>query len=140
MDLSASKAGIFGSSVEQAGIAGLGEILAGARHWRVWHVLGSRELRQRYVRSRLGQFWLVLSTAIMIAAMTTVWSVLSSQPARELAPFIGIGLIIWGYFSQVLLDCTMVFISARQSLPQSADELLGLDLFRHLQEYHHPCA
>jgi ABC-type polysaccharide/polyol phosphate export permease len=108
---SLSKAGTLGSSIPCAGASGLAEILAGARHWRVWHVLGSRELHHRYVRSMLGQLWLVLSTAIMIAAMASVWSMLANQPVDELVPFIGTGIVIWTYFSQVISDCTMIFVT-----------------------------
>jgi ABC-type polysaccharide/polyol phosphate export permease len=99
------------SSLKRTAAAGLAEILAGAWHWRVWHLLGSRDLHHRYARSKLGQFWLVLSSAIMIGAMATVWSMLWNQPMGELMPFIGTGIIIWGYFSQVLIDCTTVFVS-----------------------------
>src|SRR5712692_433392 len=97
-------------SLKGTAAAGLAEILAGAWQWRVWHLLGARDLHHRYARSRLGQFWLVLSSAIMIGAMATVWSMLSNQPVGELAPFIGTGIVIWSYFSQVLIDCTMVFV------------------------------
>src|SRR6516165_9109276 len=99
------------SSLSDAATAGFADILDGARYWRVWHLLGTRELRHRYVRSKLGQFWLVLSAAMMIAAMSMAWSVLSNQPVNELVPFIGAGFVIWGYFSQAILDCTMVFVS-----------------------------
>jgi hypothetical protein len=30
---------------------GFAEIVDGARHWRVWHLIGSRDLRHPYVRS-----------------------------------------------------------------------------------------
>jgi ABC-type polysaccharide/polyol phosphate export permease len=103
------KAWALCSSLKRAAAAGLAELLAGTRHWRVWHLLGARDLQHRYARSRLGQFWLVLSSAMMIGGLATVWSILSNQPMGELVPFIGTGIIIWSYFSQVLSDCTMVF-------------------------------
>src|SRR3954454_20493487 len=95
--------------VKSASLTGVAEALGGAQHWRVWHLLGTRELHQRYARSKLGQFWLLLSTAMMIVAIAIVWSTLYNQPIHELMPFIGTGFIIWGYFSQVLIDCTTVF-------------------------------
>jgi len=105
------QAGAIFASLKHAEAAGLAELLNGAWHWRVWHLLGARELRQRYARSRLGQLWLVLSAAIMVAVMSMAWSLLSSQPPGELVPFIGAGFVIWTYLSQVITDCTMIFVS-----------------------------
>jgi ABC-type polysaccharide/polyol phosphate export permease len=89
-----SASGALAGLVTGAARAGLAEILDGARHWRVWHLIGSGDLRHRYVRSVLGQFWVVLSTALMIGAMSGVWSLLWNQPLDVLVPFIGIGLVI----------------------------------------------
>src|SRR5262249_45990150 len=99
------------SAIKRAHSAGVAELIDGARQWRVWHLLGIRDLRQRYARSRLGQLWLVVSAAIMVGAMSFAWSALSNQSASELAPFIGAGFVIWSYFSQVVSDCTTVFIT-----------------------------
>lgn len=94
-----------------AALAGWDELVQGGRHWRVWHLLGTKELRNRYIRSRLGQFWLTLSSAIMIGGMGLLWSVLFNQPVRDLLPFFGIGLIMWNFLSQVLIDCTGIFVT-----------------------------
>ena len=99
------------SSIKRAQFAGVTELLDGAQHWRVWHLLGIQELRHRYARSRLGQLWLVVSAAIMVGAISLAWSALSNQPVAELAPYIGAGFVIWTYFSQVISDCTMIFIT-----------------------------
>jgi len=97
-------------SVKGAATAGFEELLGGIRHWRVSHLLGVRDLRHRYVRSKLGQAWLTLSTAIMIGVLTAVWSLLWNQPIHELMPSLGVGLIMWNYLSQVLIDCTSIFV------------------------------
>ena len=89
--------------------AGFEELSSGIRHWRVSHLIGIRELRHRYARSKLGQFWLILSNASMIGIMVAVWSLLWNQPVRELAPYMGVSVIIWNYLSQVLIDCTTIF-------------------------------
>src|SRR5262249_31045184 len=89
----------FPSSVSGAAIAGLEELLGGIRHWRVSHLIGVRDLRHRYARSKLGQLWLTLSTGVMIAMLTAVWSLLWNQPIHELMPFIGVSLVIWNYLS-----------------------------------------
>ena len=54
--------------------AGACDIAEGLRNWRIWHLMGTSELRRRYARSRLGQFWLTLSTAITVVTLGAVWS------------------------------------------------------------------
>src|SRR5262245_2703119 len=103
------------SSLVSAGIAGFEELVGGVRHWRVWHLLGSRELRHRYARSRLGQFWVMVSVAITISAMAAISSLLWNQPAHEVAPFAGLGFILWTFMSHVATECTQVF-SAHSNL------------------------
>ncbi len=98
------------SSVTSAAIAGFEELLSGLYHWRVWHLLGIRGLRHRYARSKLGQLWLTLSTACMIGVLAAVWALLWNQPIHQLMPFLGVSLIIWNYLSQVLIDCTSIFV------------------------------
>ena len=99
----------FPYSIRSAGIAGFEELLDGIRHWRVSHLIGIRELRHRYARSKLGLFWLTLSTASMIGVLIAVWSLLWNQPIHELGPFMGVSIIIWNYLSQILIDCTLTF-------------------------------
>jgi homopolymeric O-antigen transport system permease protein len=99
------------STVKGAAAIGLDELVGGIRHWRVWHLLGVRELRHRYARSKLGQVWLILSTAVMIVALAAVWSLLWNQPLHEIMPFFGTSLILWTYLSQVVTECTSIFIT-----------------------------
>jgi ABC-type polysaccharide/polyol phosphate export permease len=96
--------------VAHAANAGFEELLGGVRCWRIAHLIGIRDLRHRYARSKLGQLWLMMSTAMMIAAVAVVWSLLWAQPLHELMPFIGVSLIIWSYLSQVLIDSASAFI------------------------------
>src|ERR1044071_634622 len=91
------------------GKIGFEELWDGLRHWRIWHLLGIRELRHRYTRSRLGQVWLMASTAVEIGVMSVVWSLLWGQSMRSFTPYIGIGLIIWKFLAQILIESTSVF-------------------------------
>ena len=100
-----------GCSLIGAAASGVDELIGGVRYWRVWHLLGLRELRHRYARSRLGQLWLTLSTAIMVAAMGAVWSLLWKQPLHDLMPFFGVGLIVWYLLLHVWTECTSIFVT-----------------------------
>jgi len=88
---------------------GLDNILRGLSHWRVWHLLGVNELRRRYRRSRLGQTWVTMTTALLIGALGFTYSVLFRQPLASLLPWIGIGMIVWAYFSAIANECTAIF-------------------------------
>src|SRR5215470_531255 len=101
----------FLSSILSATGAGFRELRGGAYNWRVWHLLGVSELRNRYTRSRFGQVWLVLSTGTMIGALAAVWSLLWNQSLPELMPFIGTSIIMWNFLSQVLTECTSIFVT-----------------------------
>lgn len=85
---------------------GMRDFRAGARSWRIAHLLGYSLLRQRYTRSRLGQLWLSLSTAITVIAFGLVWSILWNQPIRVFLPYIAITHIVWGLITASLLDAT----------------------------------
>jgi ABC-type polysaccharide/polyol phosphate export permease len=90
-------------------VEGIDNIRRGLAHWRVWHLLGINGLRRRYRRSRLGQSWVTLTTAILIGALGFTYSVLFRQPVATLLPWIGIGMIMWAYFSAIANECSGIF-------------------------------
>jgi ABC-type polysaccharide/polyol phosphate export permease len=90
-------------------IDGLRIVGEGLANWRIWHLLGTTELRQRYNRSKLGQVWLTLSTAITIIALGSVWSFLWNQPVSSMMPWIGTSMILWAYISAIISECTRIF-------------------------------
>jgi ABC-type polysaccharide/polyol phosphate export permease len=100
----------IGGSLKGLAIAGLTDLIGGSYYWRVWHLIGFRELRHRYARSKFGQLWLTLSTGAMIGVLAAVWALLWKQPVHELIPFLGISMITWNYLSQILMDCTTIFV------------------------------
>ena len=88
------------------------DLLRGLANWRLWHLLGLGEIRRRYARSVLGQFWLTLSTAVMVCALAFVWSTLWKVPLADFMPFVAVSLIIWNMVSGSLGEATTVFISS----------------------------
>ncbi len=84
--------------------AGITDIIDGMMRWRVWHLLGVSLLRQRYARSSLGQYWIVIGTAITTAAFGLLWSQLWGQPIKEFVPYVAIAHIGWTVVTAPLLD------------------------------------
>ncbi len=70
--------------------------------------MGSADMRRRYARSKLGQLWIMISSAILISGIGVVWSYLWQQPVHDMLPFVAIGLVTWQLLSGVLNDATTV--------------------------------
>jgi len=96
-------------AITQAMTRGWSDLLDGVKAWRVTHVLGIGPLRQRYARSALGQFWIVLSTAITIAAFGLVWSLLWNVPVERYLPYIALSYIVWGFINTNVMEAVGVF-------------------------------
>lgn len=96
--------------------AGWAECAAGLANWRIAHLDGTVVLRRRYERSRLGQFWLTLSTGASIAALGAVWTLLWKQPAAEIFPYIAVSLIFWNFLAGLINEGTQVFVSHAHTL------------------------
>ena len=91
---------------------GCTDLAQGIKDWRVSHLMGLNEIRRRYARSKIGQFWVTISTAIMVAALGSVWSALWKTPIGELLPFISISLILWGLMTGTLGEAATVFVQS----------------------------
>ena len=120
--------------------AGWAELVEGARNWRVWHVIGIGELRRRYARSRLGQFWLTLSMGTTIAIIGVTWALLWKIPVTEMLPFLAVSMVAWQLLSGIVTDATTAFSTnanylLSQRLP-CATVVFAL-IYRHLVTFLH---
>ena len=93
----------------------------GLAKWRLSHLIGLGEIRRRYARSKLGQFWLTLSTAIMTVALGVVWSALWKVPLADMLPYFAISHILWQMISGTLTEAAVV-------LPQNGQLFLNQGL------------
>jgi ABC-type polysaccharide/polyol phosphate export permease len=101
---------VFRSRILGPAVAGTLDIIEGIENWRIWHLMGSAELRQRYARSRLGQLWVTLSTGILIGSLGLVWSVLWRTPVAQMMPYIALSMVMWAFISSIIGDSTSVFV------------------------------
>ena len=80
------------------------DIIKGALNWRVWMLMGGNNLRQRYSRSALGQWWIVIGTMITNTAFGLLWSQLWNQPIAVFLPYVAIGHICWALITGPMMD------------------------------------
>jgi ABC-type polysaccharide/polyol phosphate export permease len=94
------------------------DVGVGLIDWRVWLLLGMNDIRQRYRRSRLGQFWITLAMATTIVSLGFLYAFLFKQPLGQYLPYLGTSFVVWGLMSGIVLDGCVVFISSEGFLRQ----------------------
>lgn len=87
------------------------DIIDGAHKWRIWYTLGSGDIRRRYARTRLGQFWISLSLAISAIILGLVWSVLWGAKISEFLPYVVVSLTLWNFLSTCITESTETFMT-----------------------------
>ncbi|MGV6872944.1 ABC transporter permease [Pseudochelatococcus sp. B33] len=92
--------------------------------WQIWTLMGISDIRQRYKRSRFGQFWITLSMAVFVGGIGFVFSMLFNQSVAEYVPYLAVNYIIWTFMSGVVSDSTTAFVQGtvflrQENLPKS---------------------
>jgi lipopolysaccharide transport system permease protein len=92
------------------------DLQRGFAGWRVWLLLGINDVRQRYRRSLIGQFWITITMLVTIAALGIVYSYLFRMSIRDYLPSLTMGLVVWGLISALITDACTVFTVAEPYL------------------------
>lgn len=98
----------------------LEDVRDGACRVRLWWLLGLTDVRQRYSRSRLGQFWITLSMAVFILGIGWVNAGLFRSSVGQTIPALACGYVVWSLISGILSDSTLAFVQAAGFLRQQA--------------------
>jgi lipopolysaccharide transport system permease protein len=80
--------------------------------WRLCCTLGWLDIKLRYRGSVLGPFWLTLSTAIMVAAMGSIYAGLFNMNLPEYLPFLVLSLVLWGFLAALVGDASVGYTSS----------------------------
>jgi ABC-type polysaccharide/polyol phosphate export permease len=67
------------------------------------------DIRARYKRSVLGPLWITLGTAIGVVGLGFIWSALFKMNRSEFIPLLTIGLILWQFLSNCIMESASVF-------------------------------
>ncbi len=73
---------------------------------------GWDDVRQQYKRTKLGPFWLTLSTCAWIFAMAFVMAALFNQKISDFLPHTMTGMFVWTFFSLSILEGSNIFVVA----------------------------
>ena len=97
------------SGVLQAGGQGLADISEGLAKWRIWWMFAWNDVRRRYRRSGLGQFWLTLSMAATIGGLGLVYSSLFHTDVTKYLPYVSVTFVGWAVISTLVVDSCTAF-------------------------------
>ncbi len=89
--------------------AGLADIRAGLVSWPIWWMLAWNDVRRRYRRSGLGQFWFTLSMAFTIFGLGFVYSHLFHVDLEKYLPYVTVAFVCWDLISRLVVDSCATF-------------------------------
>ena len=75
-------------------------------------MLGWQDIKQRYRRSRIGPFWLTISTGVLLGGMGPLYGKLLQQDVSSYFPYLTVGFVVWMFISGLIVDGCSAFISA----------------------------
>jgi len=86
------------------------DIFSTVRHWRIWATFSWYDIKLRYRRTSLGPIWLVVSTALMIGAMGSVFSILFHQDLSTFFPYLATGVVVWNMIVGIITESCGAFV------------------------------
>lgn len=103
------------------------EILGAVTAYRLWLYLAWSDIRQRYRGSVLGPFWITLSTAIFVSALSVINAELFKAPQDTYIPLLSSGFVIWYFISGTLSESTSGLVASKGLISQ-----ISLPFYVHL--------
>ena len=87
--------------------------------WRFWCYMGWSDVAKQYRRTFLGPVWITLNTALFIVAFGFIGAQLFKYPADWYLPYFCAGHVLFGYFSALINEGSLTFISSDAFLKQT---------------------
>jgi ABC-type polysaccharide/polyol phosphate export permease len=104
----------------------LADAVASLRAWRLWLVLGYREVNAQYQRAWIGPFWLTVHAAVWIAATTFIFSMVITTPqdVGRYCAHVAIGIVMFNLITNIVTGGSEVFIKSRIMIHSHPNPLL----------------
>ena len=83
--------------------------------------------RVRFIKTKLGSFWIGLSTLLTIGSLAFVYSAVLQVPnKREYIVYIGLGILYWNTHSQLITDFSTLLMRSRDRLLSTSINVLDI--------------
>jgi lipopolysaccharide transport system permease protein len=88
--------------------------------WEFWVYLGWNDIARQYRRSFVGPIWITLNSAVFIVAFGLIGAQLFKIDVNDYLPFFCVGHIFFGFFSLLLNEGCLTYVSAGAFLKQTS--------------------
>jgi ABC-type polysaccharide/polyol phosphate export permease len=119
---------VYGGPQIRSVAAALEDFTAGIKRYGYWHNLAWNDIKTRYRRSLLGEFWMTVNLAIFVASVGAVYAILLNARLSDYLPGLTIGYALWLLFSALVIEGCQTFIMGSGTLHQQRVPLTALVL------------
>ena len=94
------------------------DISTTAFSWRIWMSMGWQDVKLRYKRTKLGPFWITITTFVFIAAISFIFGNLLNSNRASYLPHLASGYVAWTFISAILSESCESFNSSQRYILQ----------------------
>lgn len=96
------------------------DVIAGAKQYEYWTVFGMNDIKAKYRRSKIGQWWITLSVATFIFVIGGLYRGIFDADSGTYLVYLAVGYITWLFIQDsVNLGC-MIIIQAKSVMMQQS--------------------
>lgn len=94
------------------------DVVDGLGYRDYWWTMAWNDIRSRYRRSKIGQFWITLSVGLFVLGIGVVYAGIFGQSISDYMPRLTVSYVMWMFISSMLIGGCMTFISASATMQQ----------------------
>lgn len=113
-----AKVVVYGGRCARTFAAAFRDLFEGSSQYQYWHHSALNDLRARYRRTALGEFWIGINLGIFVLSIGLFYGTLLHLDTRAYLPYLLVGYAFWLLFSTLVVDGCHAFIANGSLLRQ----------------------
>ncbi len=94
------------------------DVVKGAQNHEFWMTFGLNDIRSKYRRSKMGEWWITLSVALFIFVIGGLYRGIFSADSGSYLAYLAIGYILWLFISNTITTGCSCLVGARPFMLQ----------------------
>ena len=94
------------------------DLIDGAKNYEFWMTFGMNDMKAKYQRSRLGQWWNTLSVALFVFVIAGLFRDVFGVVSDSYAAYVSVGYVLWMFMQDSISTSTVIFAQAKPFLIQ----------------------